>query len=459
MKESIFFPKGEVKRNIISLTTANLTIGLIEFFFSLYLSRVLGAEGLGILSIVSPVNCLFLSFMTEGLVVTVSKLSAGHKMRGDYAAMAKSIKAATTFSFLWSSFLVIVVIGSSGIIAEHFLGDIGLKEPIMAVCPLMLLMSLSNIVKGHFLGISKIKIPALINIGEKLLRFPIFYWLVRLLLCKNGIHPVTLVYLCYGMGEVFSVVTLAIYYRITLKEQSGEAGIPRNSLFHVKLSLKDFRVILPPVLMAAAPLCLSQCVLEIMNALSSIVVKSRLVSAGFDVNTALALLGKYKGMVFPLMNYPMILVGSIAAISVPRVSNFVLAKKRYACKRLCQRCLSMAVLIGIGTFAVALVFGDEMGMIFYKQYDLGPMIKLVGLFAPVVNCAAISQSLLIACGKEGAAFTNSLLSQLVLLFCLIVFTGIKSINIYGYLISVAIANMLLFLINFRELTENWQKKE
>lgn len=451
MKELIFFRQGEVKKNIISLTAANLTIGLIEFFFSLYLARILGAQGLGILSIVSPVNCLFLSFMTEGLVVTTSKISAGYKLRRDYAVMARSIKVTTFFSFLWSSFLVMVVIGTSGSIAEHFLRDAGLKEPIMAVCPLMLLMSLSNIVKGHYLGISKIKVPALINIGEKLLRFPIFYTLVRLLLCRKGIHPVTLVYLCYGMGEVFSVITLGIYYRITLKEQCNEAGMPEKTLFHVEICAKDFRALLPPVLMAAAPLCLSQCVLEIMNVLSSIVVKSRLVSAGFDVNTALALLGKYKGMVFPLMNYPMILVGSIAAVSVPRVSNFVLTENLYACKRLCKRCLAAAMLIGIGTFAIAVLLGDEMGIIFYKQYDLGPMIKLAGLFAPAVNCAAISQSLLIACGKEGAAFTDSLLSQLILLLGLFVFTGIKSVNIYGYVISAAVANVLLAVINVGKL--------
>ena len=50
-----------------------MIIGLIEFIFNMYLSRIFGAEGLGLLSLVSPINCLFLSFMTEGLVVTISK--------------------------------------------------------------------------------------------------------------------------------------------------------------------------------------------------------------------------------------------------------------------------------------------------------------------------------------------------------------------------------------------------
>ena len=67
---------GKVKQNIMVLAVSNLIIGLIEFIFNIYLTRILGAEGLGLLSLIAPINCLFLSFMTEGIVVTMSKISA-----------------------------------------------------------------------------------------------------------------------------------------------------------------------------------------------------------------------------------------------------------------------------------------------------------------------------------------------------------------------------------------------
>lgn len=442
MKETIFFSKGEVKQNIISLTIANLVIGLIEFFFSIYLSRILGAQGLGLLSIITPVNCLFLSFMTEGLVVTTSKRSAAFKARSDCDSMEKSITISTVFSFSWSLILSALVISLSTPIATYLLGDKSLCQPIMAVCPLMLLMSLSNIIKGHFLGISKIKIPALINIGEKLLRFPIFYVLVRFFLMSKGMNPVTLVYLCYGLGEVFSVITLFLYYR-TIKVPSRQ----------ISVCLEDIKAMLPPIVKAATPLCLSQCVLEIMNALSTLVVKSRLCSAGFDVSEALELLGQYKGMVFPLMNYPMIFIGSIAAISVPKVSAFVASGKNLASKKLCQKCLVSSALVGLITFLVFGLFGNDMGILFYKENNLGHMMFLAGLFAPVINCATISQSLVIGLGKEGFAFTNTLLSQCILIICLIVLVGVREININGYLFAVAISNALLLSLNLKIIKE------
>ena len=105
------------------------------------------------------------------------------------------IKISTAFSFLWSILLSGLVWLTAGPIASGFLGDPSLRYPILSVCPLMILMSISNIVKGHFLGLAKIKIPSAINISEKILRFPILYTLIRFCLNHTDFPPVTLVYL------------------------------------------------------------------------------------------------------------------------------------------------------------------------------------------------------------------------------------------------------------------------
>lgn len=81
--------------------------------------------------------------------------------------MDVSIKISTAFSFLWSLFLVGVVFLTAKPIATWFLGDSSLTYTILATCPLMILMSISNIVKGHFLGLAKIKVPSAINISRK----------------------------------------------------------------------------------------------------------------------------------------------------------------------------------------------------------------------------------------------------------------------------------------------------
>ena len=427
---------GNVKQNIVLLTASNLVIGLIEFVFNMYLSRILGAEGLGVLSLIAPINSLFLSFMTEGLVVTISKMSAAHQYQGNFTAMDSMIRISTAFSFFWSLLVCGLVRLTAEPIASGFLGDAALKAPILAVCPLMLLMSVSNIIKGHFLGLSRIKVPSAINISEKILRFPILYLLIRFCLNHTDFPPVTLVYLCYAIGETQSVLLLLLYYRKT-----------RRKTAPVKITLTQIRATLYPLIRGAAPICLTQCLLESVNAFSSVVVKSRLCSIGYTAAEALSLLGKYKGMVFPLMNYPMILIGSTCSIVVPRIAAMTAAGKDRFADRLLLRALVLSFVIGLCAGTVFWLFADEMGRFFYKQEDLGAMIRLTGLCAPLFYLTAASTSLLISIGQEAQSFRNSLFQQLLLLIFLLLFTGVPSLNIYGYIVAAALSNLVLLVQN------------
>ncbi len=440
---------GTVKQNITVLAASNLMIGLIEFIFNLYLSRILGAEGLGLLSLVAPVNALFLSFMTEGIVVTMSKISAKHFHFGDYTLMDKTVKVATAASFLWALILAGVIRLTAGPIASGFLGDPSLVYPILATCPLMILMSISNIVKGHFLGLARIKIPSTINISEKILRFPILYCLIRFLLNRTGLPPVTLVYLCYAIGEMQSVLFLLIYYVKTRPRESFPSKAAEASAS--RITLRNAREILVPLAKGAAPICLTQCVLETVNAFSSVIVKLRLCTIGYTASEALSLLGKYKGMVFPLISYPMILVGAVCSIVVPKISTIAAAGKGRYANRLISRSLRLSFVIGLVTCAVFWIFADDMGRFFYKHDDLGLMIRMAGLCAPLLYAAATSTSLLIGIGQEGQSFRNSLLQQLLLLIFLMVFTGIPALNIYGYLVAIAISNGILLVLNLSAL--------
>lgn len=434
---------GQVKQSIVTLTIANLLIGLVEFGFSLYLSRILGAEGLGMLHLVTPINCLFLSFMTEGLVTTSSKISARHFAGGHYTLMDRCVKVSTVFSFFWSLALVGLVFLTAKPIAVYFLQEPSLVYPILSTCPLMILMSISNIIKGHFLGLAKIRIPALINITEKMLRFPILYLLIRFCLNRFSFPTITLVYLCYAIGETHSVFWLIVYYRWT------KSKLHDTVTKAVRYGEKAYSIpgILKPLIGGAVPICMTQCLLELVNAFSSVVVKSRLCAIGYTGTEALSLLGKYKGMVFPLMGYPMILVGATCSIVIPKVSTLLASGKRVGANRLIFRCLSTAFVIGLLTAVVFWLGADAMGMFFYKRDDLTWMIRLAGLCAPLLDVTITSTNLLISIGEESQSFRNSLLQQILLLIFLMVFVGIPALNIYGYLVAAALSNLVLLFMN------------
>ena len=113
-----------------------------------------------------------------------------------------------------------------------------------------------------------------------------------------------------------------------------------------------------------------------------------------------------------------------------------------------------ALFIGALTALVFCVAADEMGSFFYKRDDLGMMIRLSGLCAPVLDVAAVSTSLLIAIGKESQSFRNTLQQQLLLLIFVILLVGVPALNIYGYILSFAVSNGVLVITNLYFLKEH-----
>ncbi|MEG1067422.1 MAG: oligosaccharide flippase family protein [Anaerovoracaceae bacterium] len=431
---------SKLKVDVIVLVISNLVIGLIDFIFNIYCSQIFGPEGMGLISIVSPINCIFMSLITEGIVVTLSKIVAGQNYRNNQKDILVTLKISSISLFLWGSFIAFVLFSSAKFIANNFLGDSLLAYPIMAACPLIMLMSISNVFKGYFLGLNKIKIPAFINIGEKIFRYPILFLLIKLLLNRSSFPNITLVYICYSIGELFSVILLAVYCNY-VKAKGIDYVIDRSV---ISANLKK-------IIKGALPLCLTNCLLDFTNAFSSILVKSRLISIGYSYNESLALLGKYKGMVFPLMAYPMIIIGSISSVIIPRMSTIIsLGNEKYA-KILIFKVLGIALLIGVFTSLVYFAFADQIGFFLYHRCDLTHMIRLTGLLAPLLYTANCTNSVLISMGKEHISFKNSFLQQTILLICLIIFTSIPSINIYGYIIALLISNIVLLSMNLHEI--------
>lgn len=447
---------------MVVLVCSNLLIGLVDFIFNLYCSEIYGPEGLGLMSLVGPVYCIFLSFITECIVVTVSKMISRLNYYGNYPQMVATAKVATCANLVWGTVVAFIMFACAGFIAEFFLKDANLAFPIRATCPLTILMSVSNVLKGYFLGRNKIKIPALINMAEKLFRFPVLYLLIKLFLNQTTFHPISLVYFCYSIGEALSVLLLLLYAKVVGprlgnldKKNPAKAGVGNGVRDKDKsefFASADFKAsTIKEIARRAIPLCLTNCLLEFSGALCSVIVKSSLIRLGFTYKWALAALGKYRGMVLPLMSYPMIIISSVVMIMVPRLSTIIATGNRDYARRLIIKVMEISLIIGIATGIVFLLYGDALGSIIYGRDDLGLMIKLSAILVPVMYVAATSNSILISMGEEKISFRNSLLQQIILLISLRIFTSIPSVNIYGYIIGMFICHIFQLIINLRDI--------
>ena len=435
--------KNDFYKNSFMLTASNLTTGLLGFIFSMYLSKVLGPEGVGLYGIIMPIYNLFISIMTAGIIASISKITAVYSARDDYKNIIRTMKVVAIFNFIWCLIIGIFVFFLSPIIGHFWAKDPRIIKSIMVTCPAMIFIALSNILKGFFYGTSKITVPSFIDILEKSLRIFVLAILIFIFKAETLESLVTLAYLALCLGELQSLILLFGYFKYSMSKfpKTNAKGESRAQLLF-------------DVLVTSVPLCLNGFLMSIFSVISTLLVPKRLIVAGFTYSQALSLIGKYSSMAMSIVTFPIIIVSSINTMLIPDLSQ-TLSKGNYlsATKRI-RDVIKIAFLIGICTTVIGLCVPDSLGKLFFGRDDLGEYIRITSVMMPIVFTSNTMYGILNGLGRQNVILRNTIITEVLEVTLLFFLTAIPSINIYGYAITMLIISSLSLCLNLYEIYKN-----
>lgn len=435
--------KDNFFRNSFLLTSSNIATGILGFIFSIYLSKILGAEGMGLYNLVMPVYHLFICLMTSGIVAAISKVSAVYNYSNEYENLNKTIKTVSVFNIIWAVCIGLFVFFFAPLIAKFGIHDIRTINAIRVACPAMIFISLSNILKGYFLGTSRIKVPALIDIFEKAMRLVTIFLLLYAFKTDNLTVLVTLAYVSLAIGELQSLIFLYFYYKKCTSKIPYRPEVKTESRLQLLFN----------VLIITFPLCVNGFLNGIFSTLSTWIVPQRLIVAGFNYNEALALIGKYTGMAMTLIGIPLIVVGTINTLIIPDLSQTINQGRNYDAVLRIKKVLKLAFILGLATTVICNLVPGKLGEIFYSRDDLGNFIKMASLAAPLFFCSTTMFGILNGLGKQGIILRNSIVIAAFELVSLFISTSIPTINIYGFSITLFLSSALCLILNLYEINK------
>lgn len=437
MKEDNFYKDSFI------LTISNIATGIFGFIFSVILSKKLGAEGMGLYGLIMPIYNLFICLICGGMVAAISKVSAVYYSKKDFKNLNRTIKTSLTFDIIWSVLVLFLFFIFSSYISTNVIKDPRSTYAIKVLCPAMLFIAISNILKGYFYGISKVKIPALIDVLEKALRILFIYIITSFLSSTDIKTTVTGAYITLALGEFVSTLLLYSYYKLNIRKQT-------HSLFKVESRSQ----LLFDILIISLPLCLNGFLSTGLDAAAALIVPRRLITLGFDYATALSMIGRFTGMTFTVIFFPLIIISSITTILIPDLSKNLNKKDYWAMEQRIHSVLKIALLLGLSTSIICLTIPNELGQLFFKRNDLGSYIKFVSFAAPFTYTSFVTFGILNGLGKQNMILRNSLLVAIEDLVLLYFFTGIPSVNIYGYGLALLITSITSLILNFYEINKN-----
>jgi stage V sporulation protein B len=435
--------KDNFFKDSLILTASNLTTGILGFMFSIILSKELGPEGMGLYGLVMPIYNLFICLICGGMVTAISKVAAVYFSKNDHRNLNKSIETALIFDFLWAIIIASLVFFIASYISTSVIKDSRTFYSLKILAPALVFVALSSILKGYFYGISQFKVPAFIDILEKAVRIAVIVTIMNMLSAPSVTSTVTVAYIALCIGESISLFLLYIYYRFSKK----------------KLNYSTFKKegraqLMFDILIISVPLCLNGFLSTALNTVSTLIVPGRLVSAGIEYSTALSMIGKFSGMAMAIIFFPMIIVGSMTTVLVPDLSQTMDKNDYFAMEVRITQVMKIAFLIGLSTLIIGVSIPNSLGKLFFNRTDLGQFIRFAALSAPITYTSSTTFGILNGLSKQGIILRNSLIVSVEEVILLYILTGIPSINIFGFGISLLITSLTLLILNTYEIRKH-----
>ncbi len=410
----------------IILTVTGFVSRFIGFFYRIFLSRLFGAEGMGIYQLISPVLALSFSLTVAGMQTAISKYVASETTSKDYRSSAMHLFTGFVLSMTVSFLCTLGIYSYADEIALHFL----LEErtaPLLRIIAISIPMAtVHSCINGYFYGIRKTTIPALCQLSEQIIRVGSVYAIYYFCLQRNMTPTISFAVIGLVIGESASMIVSLIAVQIHFAR-----AVPANYGPLLKTSLLSYAEVTRQLLTLAVPLSLNRVIINFLQSLEAIFIPNRLMHYGYDNAAALSLYGVLTGMSLPLILFPSAITNSICVLLLPIVSEADAASNTATIKKAVHKSIRYGFLLGIVFTLFFLFSGNFLGNLLYQSPLSGSFIITLSFLCPLMYIASTLNSILNGLGQTGLTFIYSMISLLVRLG--FVFFGIPLWGIQGYL--------------------------
>lgn len=430
-----------MKKNLVIgaliLTAAGVITRILGFVFRIYMSNLIGSEGMGLYQLIIPLYMLAGTLSTSGISVAISKLIAEENAKKQLGNVKKILKASLFLTGTIGGMVGLFLFVNSGYIGTNFLKDPRTILSIRYLAPCIPFMALSSCLRGYFYGIQDVTKPAFAQVLEQFIRIGVVYVIIGYWIPKGLEYACAAAILGITAGEIISCAYVYFAYRASNKKlQTNKANISVISS-------------IGSILTIAVPITASRTVSSILKMAENILIPIQLQLFGLSHHSALSTFGMLKGMVMPLLFFPSALLSSLAVTLVPAVSeaNAVNGKRRI--HHTVSKALKYTLLVGICMICIFMSFSYELGMAIYHDKEVGEMLRMLSFICPFMYIQLIVVGILNGLGEQMVPFINSLFDSLISLF--FVFFCIPIFGFKAYLLGMAVSSIVVSILNLHKL--------
>lgn len=439
--------KKQFLKNSFTLMVSSGFTGAVNFAFSVLLSRKLGSEGLGLYGLVMPIYTLMICFISEGIIPSMSKNIQIQYQKQSFLDIKKTTRLMIRLMLIWSVFIAALLFLTAQFISVYLIKDPRALFSLQVLCPALIFVSISAVLKGFFFGIEQFKTPAIIDIVEKIVRIT-FLWISLYNFSSAHIgHSVAITYFILTCGEFASFILLYIFYQKTRK------SFPvTQQLSHRKSQL------LSRILVVSLPIGVNGILSSIFHTLASLILPRILIRSGMRYPEALSAIGEFNGMALSIATFPLILLNSVTAVLIPDMASQFAAQKHSLIHRRIVKVLKISLYIGLGNLLFLWLLPQDLGNLFFHTSKIDQYIRFCSILSLITFITIPSIAILNGLGKQGIVLRNSLTGTILLFSLIITLPQLYQLQMIGYFLSLGFSTLTVCLLNLKHIHQMYPFK-
>lgn len=252
------------------LTCAGLLSRVIGFFYRIFLSHTIGAEGIGLFQLAIPLQTLLLAVTASGIQTALSRLIAAHLATGEDKKARDFFCLGIFFAFALSCMVSALLYLRADFFAVQILKEARTEELVQILSFSIPFATLHSCINSYYFARKKTEFPSGLQLIEQIVRVGSSYLLY--LVCISEGTPVTAVIAAGGTLVSELVVAVLALLMVSLHFQKYA-----HKIFHIELPF----ACLKEICRTAFPVTLNRLLLSVLAGIEVVLIPQRLRMYGF----------------------------------------------------------------------------------------------------------------------------------------------------------------------------------
>lgn len=425
-------------KGTLILACTGLVSRVAGFFYRIFLSHAIGAEGLGLYQLVVPLQGLMAALSYAGIQAALSRLIAARLALQEKREARFSLAAGTLAAVFFSTVIGFLLFQNADFFAAVILkapqtsGLLKLTATGVPVC------AIHSCIDSYYYARKKAAVPAAVQLTEQAVRIGATYLLYLMALSEG--REVT-AWIAAG-GSLAGEAAASLVSLLMVSFHFGGHPVKEKTPFQAFSLIKELFTL-------AFPISLNRILLTLLGSIEVVLIPQMLLRFGMASSDALKVYGIFTGMALPLLLFPSTLTASASVMLVPSIAQLDALGNEKQIRRVTDQtfflCMFLGFLCGSGFF----LLGPFLGRLLFHSETAGTYIRYLSFVCPFLYTNTMLASILQGLGRPGRCLIHSIAGILIRIFSVVFL--IPSIGIRGYFYGIFLGELLLSLLHGKAL--------